>query len=440
MFSLLQMNEVFFPETFLFGTASAGYQIEGNNYNSNIYQDEISRPQNYPERAGACSNHWELYREDAELFGQLGWQVYRMSIEWSRIEPEPGRYDQDALRHYLDLMDRLRSKNIKLTITLHHWSHPIWFEKLGGFNKRENIQYFVRYLKFIIPLIKDYAYSFIPLNEFTNHGVNRNNWALMKNLTLAHAYAYRTIKSICSVPTSSTHALIPWDPRNYCDELDRRAADLNDWCTNEFFIRAMTTGEMLLPYTDGEYVPELKDSFDFWAITYYTRHFACAKKADLSCARYAHNQVRMIDYPFYLEEFYPDGFATHLPRFKGKEIHICENGLCADDDRLRIVYIASYLRSLRMAMDLGCNVVNYMYWSAMDNYEWGSFKPRFGLIGVDFNTFERTVKPSALFYQEIIRNHGITADIRDRWIKPLCDFKTYPCLAPCSEVLPVNLE
>ncbi len=436
MLSLLEMNDLLFPPSFLFGAATAGYQIEGNNINSNIYHDEIRFPKNYPQRSAACCNHWEMYQSDAELFGQLGWQVYRMSIEWSRLEPEHGVFNAEALSRYLDLLERLTSHGMKVAITLHHWSHPLWFEKLGGFRNRENIHYFLDYLKYLIPKIKDYAYSFILLNEFTNHAVCQSNWPLMKNLTVAHAYAYHTVKSYTDVPAASTHAIIPWEPRNPCDELDVCAASLKDWCTNEFFIRAMTTGEMLLPYTGGEYLPELKNSFDYWGLTYYTRHFVSAKTADLSAERYPHNRVRMIDQPFYLEEFYPDGFVKLLPRFKDKPIHICENGLCADDDRLRIIYIALHLSALHTAMDLGCDVRNYMYWSAMDNYEWGTFKPRFGLIHVDFETFKRTVKPSAQFYREVIEHRGITRDLREKWFRPLCDFKTYPCDQPFATCLP----
>ena len=97
MFSLLEMNDLLFPPSFLFGAATAGYQIEGNNINSNIYHDEIRLPKNYPQRSAACCNHWEMYQSDAELFGQLGWQVYRMSIEWSRLEPEHGVFNAEAL-------------------------------------------------------------------------------------------------------------------------------------------------------------------------------------------------------------------------------------------------------------------------------------------------------------------------------------------------------
>lgn len=426
MFSILAMTPLEFPEDFQFGAAAAGYQIEGNCTNSNFYLMEQEHPEKLPERSGSSCNFWELYRNDIELFGKLGWQVFRTSLEWSRLEPEHGVHDEAAMSRYLDMLERLAAQGIKVSLTLHHWSHPLWFEKLGGFGKRENIRYFLEFIDYLVPRVKDYVDTWNIMNEFTNYGASRDGFEMMKNLTVAHAYGYHAVKQYSDRPVSSTHAMLPLFPRNPGSRLDAVAAALRDWSTNEYLIHAFTTGEMLLPYMDGEFIPELKDSFDYWAITYYTRHFASAKKADLTAGRRPYNQVRMIDYEFYVEESYPDGFVEQLPRYSGKPIYICENGVCADDDRLRIVYLAKHLWALHEARQNGCDIRSYMHWSALDNYEWGSFKPRFGLIGVDFATQERTVKPSALFYRDVIRNHGITSEMIEKWIRPLCDFQTYP--------------
>jgi len=426
MFSLLSMPPITFPENFQFGAATASYQCEGNCTNSNIFLDEQLHPENYPVRAGRASNFWEMYKSDIDLFGTLGWQVFRTSFEWSRIEPEHGIHDEAAMARYLDMLERLASQGIKVSLTLHHWSHPIWFEKLGGFSKRENIKYFLEFIDYLVPKVKDYVDSWCVLNEFTNHGASPKGFDMMKNLTIAHAYGYHAVKQYTDKPVSSTHSILPWFPKNPGSKLDAVAASLRDWSTNEYFIHAIATGEMLLPYTDGEYLPELKDSLDFWAINYYTRHFASAKTADMSADRRPYNQVRMVNQRFYHEEHYPDGFLEQLPRYTNKPIYICENGVCADDDRFRIIYITQQLWALHEAMKNGCDIRSFMYWSAMDNYEWGTFIPRFGLIGVNFDTMDSTVKPSALFYRDIIRNHGITAEMIKKWIHPLCDFKTYP--------------
>ncbi len=425
MLTVGSMKEVIFPEDFLFGAGGAGHQTEGDNIHSQFHEWEKSKPEWFPVTAGKACNCWEMYKEDAELFKSLGWKIYRMSIEWSRIEPEQGVYDQTALLRYIDMLERLNNAGIKVSVTTHHWTHPLWFEKLGGFEKRENIKYFLKHLDYLVPKIKDYVHSWNVLNEFTNHGTNRSAHPLMKNLTVAHALGYHTIKKYTDAPVSSTHALIHWQPYRAYDEFDRIAAKNLDWVTNGYFIHAMETGELVLPYMESETVPEIKNSFDYWAINYYTRHMASGRTENMTTRRFEFDRVSMVNGNIYHEEFYPDAFVEHLPRFKNKPVYICENGVCADDDRIRLVYLARHFAALKEAMDQGVDIQAYIHWSAMDNYEWGSYVPRFGLIDVDRTTFKRTPKPSAYFYKDIIENHGITKEVRKKWLESLCDFTTY---------------
>lgn len=425
MLTTLAMKDVIFPDDFLFGAGGAGHQIEGENIHSQFNQWEREERPCFPVKSGKACNHWEMYREDIDMMADMKLQIYRMSIEWARIEPEQGVYDQVALSRYLDMLELLNRKGIKVSLTLHHWSHPNWFEELGGFTKRENIKYFLKHLTYIVPKINDYVHSWNVLNEFNNHGVCPANFGLYKNLTVAHALGYHVIKQYSKAPVSSTHSLIHWQPERSFEPMDRCTAKVLDWAQNEYFIHAIKTGELILPYTDSETVPEVKDSVDYWAINYYTRHMASSRTANLCTHRFDFDRVSMIDHDMYHEEFYPDAFVQHLPRFTGKPVYITENGVAADDDRIRIVYLARHLAALREAMNMGVDLRGYVCWSLMDNYEWGSFKPRFGLVHVDFETFKRTLKPSAHFFREIIENHGITKAIREKYINPLCDLTTY---------------
>lgn len=425
MLPILSMKDINFPDHVLFGAGGAGHQIEGDNIHSQFYEWELASPENVSEPSGKACNGWEMYKEDIDLFKEMGWQIYRMSIEWCRIEPEEGVYDETALRRYIDMLERLNNAGIKVSLTTHHWSHPIWFERLGHFEKRENIKYFLRHLDYLVPKIKDYVHSWGVLNEFTNHGSNPAAFNLMKNLTIAHALGYHTIKKYTNAPVSSSHSIIHWQPYRSFDEFDRCAAKMLDWGTNGYFIHAMETGEMVLPYMDGEYVPEVKDSLDYWALNYYTRHMASARSKNLKTHRFEFDRCSMVNCDAYHEEFYPDALVQHLPRFKNKPVYICENGACAEDDRFRIAYLAQHLMALKEAMDMGVDLRAYIHWSAMDNYEWGSFEPKFGLIAVNRETFERTPKPSAYFYRDIIRKHGIDHELRKKWLENLSDFKTY---------------
>jgi beta-glucosidase len=132
----------------------------------------------------------------------------------------------------------------------------------------------------------------------------------------------------------------------------------------------------------------------------------------------------MIPMRFYLEEMYPEGLISNLERLTDYPVYITENGCAADDDRFRIVYLALHLSALREALDRGVDVRGYFHWSLMDNYEWTSFIPRFGLVGVDRHTFARTPKPSASFYRKVIRDNGFSGETVRRYLDAL------PTLSP----------
>ena len=127
----------------------------------------------------------------------------------------------------------------------------------------------------------------------------------------------------------------------------------------------------------------------------------------------------MVDKDFYLEELFPECMIANLSRLHDKPIYITENGLSTLDDRFRIVYLITYLNAIHEAIRQGADVRGYLYWSLLDNYEWASFKPRFGLCHVDFDTFKRTVKPSGYFYREIIRENGVNNAMIRRYLKEL---------------------
>ena len=126
-------DEIRFPENFVWGSATAGHQIEGDNIHSSNWHRE--QAEHYPEPSGKACNFWNLWKEDFALLSELGHQAFRMSIEWSRLEPEEGVHDEEALNHYLAMFEELKKRGIKLCLTLHHFSHPQWFEEKGEFRR-----------------------------------------------------------------------------------------------------------------------------------------------------------------------------------------------------------------------------------------------------------------------------------------------------------------
>ncbi len=421
MYDVFSLPAINFPTDFLWGSATAGHQIEGDNIHSQMWYNEQQEEfwRNDPKRkvcaiSGKACDHYRLYREDVGLLSDLGHRGYRMSIEWSRIQPAEGEWNSEAIGHYIDLLSRLNHSNIHPFVTLHHFTHPLWFEQLGGFHKRENLVFVERYLETLLPRISEFVSGWNVINEFNLWGwLNpKPETAQYKfNMLRFHALGYHLIKKYSPAPVSSAHAFIHWFPRRYHDILDRRMTDFVDMLTNEFFFHAIRTGELVYPTADAEIEPLVMGAIDFWAVNYYTRHMVDARQAGLQGPRFKHKELKLIPMDFYLEEFYPEGLVANLERLTDRPVYITENGCAADDDRFRIIYLALQLSALKEAMDRGVDVRGYFYWSLMDNYEWGSFVPRFGLVDVDFNTFKRTPKPSALFYREIIRNNGFSGEM-----------------------------
>ena len=155
---------VTFRPGFLWGSATAGHQIEGGNIHSHKYRMELDGK--FPECSGKACNFRELYRQDIDLLAELGHQAFRLSLEWPRIEPAPGVHDEAEMKWYLQVLELLKEKKIRICVTLMHLSHPQWFEEKGEFHRRENVDFFIRHLEYLVPKIAPYVDSWIVLNEF----------------------------------------------------------------------------------------------------------------------------------------------------------------------------------------------------------------------------------------------------------------------------------
>ncbi|HOV69736.1 MAG TPA: family 1 glycosylhydrolase, partial [Clostridia bacterium] len=169
MYDVFSLPEIKFPAGFVWGSSTAGHQIEGDNIYSQLWETEKAYDDGFcgtHVKSGKTCNHYELYPADIELLTRLGHQAFRMSIEWSRIEPAEGRFDTEAVKHYIDELALLKKHGIKVFVTLHHFTHPLWFEKLGQFYILENVKYFERYLEYIVPQISEYVDFWNVINEF----------------------------------------------------------------------------------------------------------------------------------------------------------------------------------------------------------------------------------------------------------------------------------
>lgn len=421
MYDVFSIPDFSFPKDFLWGSATAGHQIEGNNIHSAEWASELARPEdptgiNKP--SGMACNHYNMVDEDIGIITELGMQAYRMSIEWSRIEPEEGVFCREAIDHYLDEVSKLKERGIKIFVTLNHFSSPKWFADMGGIADERNLKYFERYLDKVVPIFAPYVDMWNVLNEF-NLGMDPDAMKRKHHFMKFHTLGYHTVKKYTSAPVSSAHAMVMFDPVRRYDKFDSVSADYYDMCANEFFFHAIRTGEVILPPWGGYYDPDVKGTCDFWSVNIYTRSMVDARKEWFLTGPYAHKRIDMIPMDFYLNEMYPETVIHQLTRLTDKPVYITENGCSAVDDDWRIVYITLYLSALHEAMERGVDVRGYLYWSLLDNYEWGSFVPRFGLVDVDFDTFERKIKPSGYFYRDIIKNGGFSQEILRKYLKDM---------------------
>lgn len=410
-----------FPKDFIFGSATAGHQIEGNNINSGYYHYELEEHAKNPEfeLSGMACNSYNMYEDDVRILKELKHQMFRMSVEWCRIEPEKGVFDQKEISHYLTILDLLKQNGIKICISLVHTTTPRWFGKKGGFKTYDNIKDFTDYLEFILPIIAPYADMWTILNE-TNCGIDPAVFDFKFNSVRYHAAAYHIVKKYSDKPVSSTHALMQMFGKRQNDKFDLAMQNYCDMLDNEYWFHAIRTGELVIPGYKAIWDKDIKDTCDYWAVNTYVRSIIDSRSKGFAGDRYSFSKMQMTNMKFYLDMIDPECIIHNLSRLTDKPIFITENGCSCDDDDFRIVWIAEYLAAINQAMKEGADVKGYLYWSLLDNYEWRSFKPKFGLVSVDReHDFKRTIKRSAYFYREIIENGGYKPEMLEKHLKTL---------------------
>jgi len=389
-----------FPQGFLWGAATSAYQVEGDNVNTDWWQWEKETGE---ENSGRACRHYEFYEQDFDLARSLHHNSHRLSIEWSRIEPQDGRFSQEELKHYIDVILSLRSRNIEPIVTLHHFTNPAWFADSGGWEGRKAVKRFLRYCDFVTRSLAKHVHYWITINEptvYISHGYILGVWPPQvksylraklaeDNMVSAHIEAYRLMHKIyrelclCGPYISIAQnimAFVPCTP----DLKNRFAANLRDkWYNFAFFDKIIR-----------------HKTVDFIGVNYYSRQLVDLERWGIvnlaaDVCRDNHHPVKKNSMGW---DIYPEGLYDLLLKLRryALPIIIAENGICTPDDNLRWEYIYSHLKNIHLAMEKGVAVTGYLYWSLMDNFEWDKgFVPRFGLIDVDYSTYKRTVRESA---------------------------------------------
>ncbi len=404
-----------FPKGFLWGVSTSAYQIEGSVVNDwSEWEKSEARLSQLKEKGlnsddficGQACDSYNRYKEEIELIKKLKCQTYRFSIEWARVEPEEGKYDNQAIEHYQKQIQILRKNNIEPFITLWHWTNPLWIAKLGGWENKETIRHFLKYVEKVLDWLGTDVKYWLTLNEPETYvglgyvaGIfppqvislfRANN--VFKNLMEAHRQAYRLIKTKLKnqAQVGLTHYFIYQTPYKN-NLLNRWLVKLLDYIRRQRFLKAS------------------EDYQDFIGFQYYHHDrikFKLGGRFLIAEAKNENKEVTDMGW-----EIYPEGIY-HLLKYVKKynlPVYITENGIADEDDDQRGKFIINHLRYIHQAISEGVDVRGYFYWSLIDNFEWQhGYKPKFGLYAVDRKTFKRTARPSAKFYSEICQNNFIT--------------------------------
>lgn len=406
-----------FSKHFLWGASTAAHQVEGNNHNQwSVWElenaktraaqaafqlDELpnwpaikklaTNPDNYV--SGALADHYTNYDNDFALLTAMNMNAYRFSVEWSRVEPQEGMWDAAAITHYKEYVKALKKRDIEPIMTLFHFTLPVWFAEKGGFAKRSNINYFVRFAEKIVSEIGLSVRYIITINEpgvYAREGYVLHDWPPAESSQLTKLRVLNNLATAHKRVAHRIHQLNRHYKVSFADNitfyypgddavLSRASAWLAHFWSNQYITRKFVK------------------SSDFLGLNYYFSHRIYGYRIhdpDLKMSD-LHWDMHPADIEFVLEQLQRD---YRLP------VMITENGLADAEDHYRRWWIEETIKAMQRAMNSGVNLIGYLHWSLMDNFEWAYGKwPRFGLTAVDYVTGKRTLRPSALWFGRVLK-------------------------------------
>ena len=415
------------PDGFLWGSATSSHQVEGGN-TANDWWSWESEPGRIRDgsRSGDAAGWWRGKAEDdLTLAAELGQNAHRFSIEWSRIEPEPGQYDDRAIARYTEILEHARRCGLARMVTLYHFTLPLWAAASGGWLNRALPQRFASFAAYVGERLGPHVELWATINEPSvlaimayggtrwPPGANslgaalRVEAALLEAHTLAASALRRTSAAIPVGIVLNMPLIEPARPRH---PLDRAVAKLQDFVFSGAILRALETGRLVLPLARARQPIEgLSTSFDWLGINYYGRLAARFDPRSRELARHVQQPTVRSEWIDWGEPC-PRGLTEQLLRLArfAKPLYVTENGVFDNSDELRPRYLTDHVRAVLEARRRGADVRGYFHWSLIDNFEWTEgWSTRFGLIEVDPVSGRRTPRRSAELYAEICRRDGV---------------------------------
>ena len=413
-------NANIFPKHFFWGGSTAAHQVEGSNTNQwseweranakelaqtahrrlswvpswKRVKAQAENPDNY--LSGRGVDHYNRYREDFDIISSLNLNSFRFGIEWSRIEPNEGEWDEAEIEHYREYIAELRQRGIEPFANIWHWTFPVWFAEAGGFAKRENLKYFKRFVqKLADELVDDLSYI-ITLNEpnvYASFGYLSGEWVPNQRNPATFLNVYRNLVKVHKLSYEILKAKKPSLQIGIAQQLG------NIQAKRPHNIIDQTSTRWMRYFWNWWFINRIRKHQDFVGINYYFTDYytGLAKRANPS--------VPLNDLGWYME---PEGLYPLLlsawGRYK-KPIFVTENGLADAKDEYRRWWLEETIVAMERALSEGVDLRGYFHWSLLDNFEWKyGWWPQFGLVHVDRTTMKRTVRPSAKWFATRIRD------------------------------------
>ena len=432
-------DDLRFPSGFLWGAATSAHQVEGRNTANDWWRFERRKGAIRGERcSGDACRHWELFDEDFARAAADGHNAHRLSLEWSRLEPARGQFDPGAVAHYHEVFTSLRRHRLTPIVTLHHFTNPLWVADAGGWEVRETIDHFERFVRFCAREYGAEVEWWCTVNEpevYAFRGWSEGVWppavhdesralSVVANLLEAHGRAYRVLKAEdkadadgdgFSATIGFAKHYTQLEPLRAWNPLDRLQAFFETRVFIEAVEHATVDGTIELSIPGARSVrrvlPELKGALDWYGLNYYTRWMvrALSQRPHVARPGALRNDLNW--------EIWPEGFEealVHAGRL-GHPVLVTENGVADAKDVLRPSAIIAFVEAMHRAIASGVSVLGYLHWSLLDNFEWSDgYDGRFGLYAVDFERRERprTRRASAEVYARIARANALTGAAR----------------------------
>ena len=423
------MDTFMLKDGMLIGTASAATQIEGGELDhswADWYRKGHIADGANPARS---NDHYRRWQEDDALMREMGMQIARIGVEWARVEPAEGEFDEEAIRHYVREIELLNAYGIKPLVTLHHFTNPMWFERMGAFEKKRNISYYIRFVDKMVTAFGTRVTEYITINEpnvYATNGYFFGSWPpgarsirravrVMSVLAAAHFEAYERIHAlqqglgVTETKVSFANHVRVFAPENPKNPFHKAFAKLTERFFQGSLSRAMCTGEFSWPLCNLNHVR--KGLYcDFIAVNYYTR----STVSGLGDGTRKGAPVNDLGW-----EIYPEGIvlcARKLYAIQPLPIYITENGTCDNQDAFRCRYLYDHLKAL---CESDLPVKRYYHWCFCDNFEWAEGESaRFGIVRTDYATQQRTVKRSGEFLGKVIASHGVSERLFTEYVQP----------------------